>query len=112
MQMVIKKIPDTLNQFKINLWGTNLYGFGIGGNTLMYSSQTFHSLYNSSSNLNTFSIDSSGNTTINGEKLIVGNSISYPEVQLGSINGHNLGFQQQLLHFQYLLMLVIKFCVL
>ena len=57
----------------------------------MYSSQTFHNFYNSSNNLNTFSIDGSGNTTINGGKLIVGNSNSYPDVQLGSTNGRNWG---------------------
>ncbi len=31
--------PNTLNQYKINLWGTNNYGFGIAASTLQYSSQ-------------------------------------------------------------------------
>ena len=83
--------PNVLNQYKINLWGTNEYGFGIAGSTLMYSSRNFHNFYNSSNNLNTFSIDGSGNATMNGGNLIVGNSNSYPNVQLGSTNGHNLG---------------------
>jgi hypothetical protein len=78
------------NQYKINLWGVNKYGFGIGSSTLMYSSQSFHSFYCSSNNLNTFSIDSTGNCVCNGG-LTICNSNSYPNLQLGSINGHNLG---------------------
>ena len=46
--------PNTLNQYKINLYGTNSYGFGIAGSTLQYSSQGFHKFYNSGNNANTF----------------------------------------------------------
>jgi hypothetical protein len=66
--------PNTLNQYKINLWGINTYGFGIAGSTLQYSSQGNHSFYNSSNNVNTFNIDSSGNVYCPG--LISCNSIS------------------------------------
>jgi hypothetical protein len=30
--------PNTLDQYKINLWGTYNYGFGIAASTLQYSS--------------------------------------------------------------------------
>ncbi len=50
--------PNILDQYKINLWGTNNYGFGIAASTLQYSSQGNHSFYNSSNNANTFTIDS------------------------------------------------------
>jgi len=53
--------PNLINQYKINLYGTNSYGFGIAGDTLQYSSQKYHKFYNSSNNLNTFTIDSTGN---------------------------------------------------
>ena len=33
---------NSLNQYKINLWGTNNYGFGIANETLQYSSFNFH----------------------------------------------------------------------
>jgi len=58
--------PNTLDQYKINLWGTNNYGFGIAGGTLQYSSQGNHTFYNSSNNNPTFNIDSSGNVNIIG----------------------------------------------
>ena len=58
--------PGTLNQYKINLWGTNNYGFGITAGTVMYSSQSFHKFYNSSNNANTFTIDSTGNVSCSG----------------------------------------------
>jgi hypothetical protein len=45
---------NTLNQYKINLWGTNNYGFGIASDTLQYSSNNYHKFYNSTNNLNTF----------------------------------------------------------
>jgi hypothetical protein len=81
--------PSTLNQYKINLYGTNIYGFGIAGGTLMYSSQTYHKFYNSTNNNNTFSIDSSGNVSCTGS-IFVGSNNSYPNIQLGSTNGHNI----------------------
>jgi len=82
--------PNILNQYKINLWGSNEYGFGITSGSIVYSSQGFHRFFNSANNTNTFNIDSSGNTTING-KLIVSNNNSYPDLQLGSANGYNIG---------------------
>ncbi len=39
--------PNTLTQYKINLWGTNNYWFGIAYSTLQHSSQGNHSFYNS-----------------------------------------------------------------
>jgi hypothetical protein len=39
---------NSLNQYKIDLWGTNTYGFGIANETLQYSSYNFHRFYNSS----------------------------------------------------------------
>ena len=65
--------PNTLNQYKIKLWGRNTYGFGIAGSTLQYSSQGNHAFYNNSKYVNSLNIDSScnvsssciGNTTIN-----------------------------------------------
>ena len=50
----VLKFSDTLNQYKINLWGTNSYGFGIAGGILMYSSQANHAFYNSGNNVNKF----------------------------------------------------------
>ena len=64
--VIILQFPNTLNQYKINLYGTNSYGFGIAGGTLMYSSQSNHSFYNSGNNVNTFTIDSVGNTSCIG----------------------------------------------
>ena len=58
--------PNILDQYKINLWGTNEFGFGIASSTLTYSSNGNHSFYNSSNNANTFSIDGSGNTSCTG----------------------------------------------
>jgi hypothetical protein len=43
--------PGTLKQYKINIWGTNAYGFGIAASTTQYSSQSNHSFYNSSTNI-------------------------------------------------------------
>ena len=68
------KFPDTLNQYKINLWGTNVYGFGIASGTVMYSSQIYHKFYNSANNVNTFTIDSVGNISSAGS-LTVGSSL-------------------------------------
>jgi hypothetical protein len=56
--------PNALNQYKINLYGTNNYGFGIAGDTLQYSSVVYHRFYNSVNNLNTFTIDGTGNVGI------------------------------------------------
>lgn len=56
------RFPDTLNQFKINLWGTNVYGFGIASGTLMYSTQNWHKFYNL--NVNTFTIDNNGDASL------------------------------------------------
>jgi hypothetical protein len=80
--------PNTLNQYKINLWGTNNYGFGIAGGTLMYSSQGNHTFYNSNNNDTTFNIDSSGNVNIKGA-ITTGNFYSF----LGGlrINGSDTG---------------------
>ncbi len=57
---------NTLNQYKINLWGTNNYGFGVANETLQYSSYNYHRFYNSTNNLNTFSIDGTDNITCVG----------------------------------------------
>jgi hypothetical protein len=56
------RFPDTINQFKINLWGTNVYGFGIASGTLMYSTQNWHKFYNF--NVNTFTIDNNGDASL------------------------------------------------
>ena len=56
------QFPNTLNQYKINLYGTNSYGFGIAGSTLMYSSPSYHKFYNGTTN--TFTINGSGNIGI------------------------------------------------
>jgi hypothetical protein len=53
--------PNLINQYKINLWGTNNYGFGVAGDTLQYSSSNYHKFYNSGNNFNTFTIDNTGN---------------------------------------------------
>jgi len=34
--------PNLINQYKINLYGTNSYGFGIAADTLQYSRQNYH----------------------------------------------------------------------
>ena len=60
--------PNLLNQYKINLWGTNNYGFGIAAGTLQYSSQANHAFYNSANNVNTFNIDSVGNVSCIGSR--------------------------------------------
>jgi hypothetical protein len=52
--------PNILNQFKINLWGTNNYGFGVADSTLQYSSQVTHKFHNSANNANTLTMDSTG----------------------------------------------------
>ena len=61
------QFPSALNQYKINLWGTNNYGFGIAAGTLQYSSSSNHSFYNSSNNVNTFNIDNVGNISCIGQ---------------------------------------------
>jgi hypothetical protein len=80
--------PNTLNQYKINLWGINTYGFGIAGSTLQYSSQGNHSFYNSANNANTFTITSLGNVSCTGSIGCVGVSASG-----GMRIGSNLGIQ-------------------
>jgi hypothetical protein len=57
---------DTLNQYKINLWGANTYGFGIASETLQYSSYNYHRFYNSTNNATTFMINGTGNITCVG----------------------------------------------
>ena len=39
-------LGSRIENYLINLWGTNNYGFGITAGTLMYSSQSFHKFYN------------------------------------------------------------------
>jgi hypothetical protein len=68
--------PDTLDQYKINFWGTNNYGFGIASSTLQYCSQGNHSFYNSSNNVYTFTITSLGNFSCVGSIGCVGISTS------------------------------------
>ena len=71
----VLNFPNLLNQYKINLWGTNNYGFGIAGGTIMYSSANYHKFYNSNNNVNTFTIDSVGNTFCTGS-FTSGNTIA------------------------------------
>jgi hypothetical protein len=72
-------LPNTPDQYKINLWGTKNYGFGVAASTLQYSSQGTHSFYNKN-NSNTFTIDSSGNTScieiITASNSIITNTIN------------------------------------
>ena len=56
------QFPSTLNKFKINLWGTNLYGLGIASGTLQYTSQGYHQFYNGTTVTTT--IDGSGNVSV------------------------------------------------
>ena len=56
--------PNTLRDFKISLWGPNIYGFGVQVNELKYISGLNHKFYNSTTN--TFTIDGSGNTSCSG----------------------------------------------
>ncbi len=70
--------PNLLNQYKINLWGTNQYGFGIAASTLQYSSQGNHTFYNSSNNATTFIINSSGNVGIQ-------NTSPWVDLNLGNV---------------------------
>jgi hypothetical protein len=56
--------PNLLDKFKINLWGTNEYGFGIATNILQYSTLNTRAFY--TQNTNTFTIDSGGNTSCIG----------------------------------------------
>jgi hypothetical protein len=80
--------PGTLDQYKINLWGINTYGFGIAASTLQYSSQGNHSFYNSSNNVNTFTITNLGNVSCTGSIGCVGVSTTG-----GMRIGSNLGIQ-------------------
>jgi hypothetical protein len=80
--------PNTLDQYKINLWGTNNYGSGIAASTLQYSSQGNHSFYNSANNANTFTITSMGNVSCTGSIGCVGVSASG-----GMLIGTYLGIQ-------------------
>ncbi len=75
--------PGTLDQYKINLWGTNNYGFGVAANTLQYSSQGFHKFYNSGNNANTFTIDTAGNISCSGT-LTSGGNITCPAIACSS----------------------------
>jgi len=78
-------LPNTLDKFKINLWGTNDYGFGIADGTLQYTSVNFHRFY--SGTTNTFSIYSNGNIYCNGE--ITNGSSSYLYAGGLRIGGHD-----------------------
>ncbi len=40
-------LSNSLNQYRIYLWGPNNYGVGITANTLMYASSNYHKFYNS-----------------------------------------------------------------
>ena len=55
--------PNILSDFKISLWGPNLYGFGIQGNELKYLSGANHNFYYGSK---IHSIDGNGNVTTAG----------------------------------------------
>jgi hypothetical protein len=77
--------PNLLNQYKINLYGTNSYGFGIAGDILQYSSQNYHRFYNSSNNANTFTIDSTGNIISTGYLFAGGTTTGL------RINGNDYG---------------------
>ena len=83
------QFPNTLNQYKINLYGTNIYGFGIAGGTIQYSSQSNHAFYNSSNNVNTFNIDSVGNTSCIGQ--FTNGSASYMYAGGLGVNGADTG---------------------
>ncbi len=75
--------PNTLDQYKIHLWGTNKYGFGIADSTLQYSSQGNHSFYNSANNENTFNVNSVGNVYCSG-RVGIQNANSLSMLRLGN----------------------------
>jgi hypothetical protein len=84
--------PNVLNQYKINLWGTNNYGFGITGGTLMYSSSQYHRFYNSGNNVNTVQFDDVGNVNMNGA-LSVGTTASIGgATNIGGLLRHRQSF--------------------
>jgi hypothetical protein len=90
------RFPDTLNQFKINLWGTSNYGFGIASGTLMYSTQNWHKFYNF--NVNTFTIDYNGDASLLRNLVTGGLTRSRNYYNYGvtlnyqaSFNGYNAG---------------------
>ena len=60
--------PNAISDFKISLWGTNNYGFGIKASTLAYFSQNYHNFYNSgvSTTSPVVSMDGSGNIINSG----------------------------------------------
>ncbi len=66
---------NTLNKNKINLLGTNNYGFGIATKTLQDSSQGNCSFYNNSNNSNTFNVNSLGNISCTGTIPTPGNIV-------------------------------------
>jgi hypothetical protein len=80
--------PNTLDQYKINLWGTNQYGFGIASSTLQYTSSGNHSFYHSGNGVSTFTITNVGNVSCVGSIDCVGVSASG-----GMRIGSNLGIQ-------------------
>jgi hypothetical protein len=84
--------PNTLNQYKINLWATNVYGFGITGGTLMYSSAQYHRFYNSGNNVNTVQFDDVGNVNMIGA-LSVGTTASIGgATNIGGLLRHRQSF--------------------
>jgi hypothetical protein len=84
--------PNLLNQYKINLWGTNNYGFGITGGTLMYSSSQYHRFYNSGNNVNTVQFDDVGNVNMIGA-LSVGTTASIGgATNIGGLLRHRQSF--------------------
>ena len=78
-----------VSDFLIYLWG-NDYGFGINGGVLRYNvpNGASHIFYHGTTDR--LNINTNGSLIASG-KLIVGNNNSYPDLQLGSTNGNNLG---------------------
>jgi len=77
------------SDFLIYLWGSD-YGFGINGGVLRYNVPTGASHVFYTGTTVRLNIDSGGSLIASG-KLIVGNNNAYPDLQLGSTNGNNLG---------------------
>ena len=90
--------PNLINQYKINLYGTNSYGFGIAADTLQYSSQNYHKFYNSSNHANTFTIDSTGNISCTGNIGIGG--VINPDSKLHIQTLDNAASTMSLLNFK------------
>jgi len=54
-----QNFTNTLDKFKINLWGTNSYGFGIDSGTLQYTRAGVHKFYTGNSTTATLFSDGS-----------------------------------------------------